>query len=402
MQRPLQGFRVLDLTNVLAGPFCCHQLAHMGAEVIKVEVPGSGDLARQLGASPELNANLMGVSFLAQNAGKKSITLNLKSAAGKQVLERLVTGADALVENFRPGVMDRLGVGYTRLRAVNPQLVYCAISGFGQDGPLRQQPAYDQIVQGMSGLMSITGDRDTAPYRVGYPVADTIGGMTAAFAVACALATRAKDADAPGSFIDVSMLEAVMATMGWVVSNFLIAGKVPEPMGNENFTASPSGTFATADGLLNIAANKQEQFETLCRIVGRDDLAADPRFAVRQARLNHRAELTAELEAALAARPAQAWAETLNEAGVPAGCVLCVADALAQPQIAERGMVARFGDVPGVGRDIRVVRTGVKLDGEPPAVNTPPPVLGEHTDELLRELGYSAAEIEALRGDGAI
>ena len=402
MQRPLRGFRVLDLTNVLAGPFCCHQLAHMGAEVIKVEVPGSGDLARQLGASPELNGKLMGVSFLAQNAGKKSITLNLKSAAGKGILERLVGGADALVENFRPGVMDRLGVGYSRLRAVNPRLVYCAISGFGQDGPLRHQPAYDQIVQGMSGLMSITGDPDTAPYRVGYPVADTIGGMTAAFAVASALAARVRDAHGEGTFIDVAMLEAVMATMGWVVSNYLVAGKVPEPMGNENFTASPSGTFATGNGLLNIAANKQEQFEALCRIVGRGELTTDPRFAVRQARLDHRAQLKAELETALAARPAQAWAEALNAAGVPAGCVLSVPEALAQPQIAQRGMVAEFKDVPGVDRDIRVVRTGVKLDGEPPAVDAPPPTLGQHTEELLRELGYSAAEMETLRREGAV
>jgi formyl-CoA transferase len=309
MQRPLAGFRVLDLTNVLAGPFCCHQLAHLGAEVVKVEVPGSGDLARQLGAAPELNRARMGISFMAQNAGKRSITLNLKAAAGREVLERLVAGADALVENFRPGVMDRLGVGWERLRSVNPRLVYCAISGFGQDGPLRDQPAYDQIVQGMSGLMSITGDADTAPYRVGYPVADTIGGMTAAFAVAAALAARARDPQAPGTLVDVSMLEAVIATMGWVVSNYLVAGKVPRPLGNENFTASPSGTFTTGDGLLNVAANKQQQFEALCRVVGRPGLATDPRFAGRQARLDNRAALKAELEAALTAPSAgeRAW-----------------------------------------------------------------------------------------------
>ena len=221
---PLAGLRVIDLTNVLAGPFCAHQLAHLGADVIKVEVPDGGDLARQLGADATLSAALMGVSFLAQNAGKRSMTVNLKHARGKEVLRRLVRTADALVENFRPGVMDRLGVGYDALRALNPRLVYCAISGFGQDGPLKDLPAYDQIIQGMSGVMSITGSADSAPLRVGYPVADTIGGLTAALAMAAALAERDR---AEGRFIDISMLEATLATMGWVVSNFLVAGREP-------------------------------------------------------------------------------------------------------------------------------------------------------------------------------
>ena len=179
---PLSGIRVLDLTNVLSGPFCCHQLAHFGAEVIKIEVPGRGDLARQLGADPALNAADMGVSFLAQNAGKKSLTLNLKNPSGVELLKRLAATADVVVENFRPGVMDRLGVGFDDLAPLNSRLVYCAISGFGQDGPMRAMPAYDQIVQGLSGVMSVTGDAETAPLRVGYPVSDTIGGMTAAFA----------------------------------------------------------------------------------------------------------------------------------------------------------------------------------------------------------------------------
>lgn len=397
--RPLAGMRVLDLTNVLAGPFCCHQLAHMGAEVIKVETPKGGDLARQLGADTALNKSFMGVSFLAQNAGKRSITVNFKQPGGREVFRRLVAGADVLVENFRPGVMKRLGLDFEALKAVNPKLVYCAISGFGQGGPLKDLPAYDQIIQGMSGVMSITGAPETAPYRVGYPMADTIGGLTAAFAIAAALAEP--DRSEP-RFIDVSMLEAVMSTMGWAVSNHLVAGRDPVPMGNENVTASPSGTFRTGDGLINIAANKQEQYEALCEVIGRPELKADPRFVDRHGRLQHRAELKAELEQTLAAKPAVDWWPMLTGVGVPSGPVYSVGEALKHPQIADRGMVATFPDVPGVGRDVRIVRTGFKLDGAAPKVDTPPPQLGQDTEALLAELGFDAEQVEALKKEHAI
>ena len=399
MSRPLEGIRVLDLTNVLAGPFCCHQLAHLGAEVIKVEVPGRGDLARQLGADPDLNDKLMGVSFLAQNAGKKSVTLNLKNAAGKGLLKRLVRSADVLVENFRPGVMDRLEVGHEVLKAENPRLVYCAISGFGQDGPLRDLPAYDQIIQGLSGVMSITGAPETAPYRVGTPICDTIGGLTAAFAIAAALNGRDRNG---GAFIDVSMLEATLATMGWVVSNWLIAGVRPQPQGNENVTSAPSGAFETAEGLLNIAANKQEQWEILCRHLGREELLAHPDYRTREDRKAKRFALKAELEESLAAKPARVWARELNRLGVPSGAVFAVPEILEHPQIAERGMIARFETVPGAGREVRVLRTGIKLDGAAPAVAAPPPRLGADNAEIYGALGLSAAEIEALEEEGAI
>ncbi|MDM0110197.1 CoA transferase [Variovorax sp. J22R24] len=399
MTRPLQGIRVLDLTNVLAGPFACHQLAHMGADVIKVETRNGGDLARQLGADAELNKRFMGVSFLAQNPGKRSITIDLKHPTGKEVFRKLVRTADVVIENFRPGVMKRLGLGYEELLQENPSLIYCAISGFGQDGPLRDLPAYDQIIQGMSGVMSITGAPENAPYRVGYPMADTIGGITAAFAVAAALAERNREG---GVFIDVSMLEAVMATMGWAVSNHLIADREPKPMGNENVTASPSGTFRTGDGLLNIAANKQEQFEAVCRVIGRPELIEDERFIERQSRLQHRFELKAALEEAMAAKSTDEWWKLFNQAGVPAGPVYSVPQALDHPQVADRGMVGTFENAPGVGRDIRLVRTGFKVNGQAPRVETPPPTLGQHSEEILERLGYSATEIEELRVEKAI
>ncbi|MDA5558548.1 CaiB/BaiF CoA transferase family protein [Shimia sp. MMG029] len=392
--QPLSGLRVLDLTNVLAGPFCCHQLAHMGAEVIKVEAAGRGDLARQLGADPSLNAAQMGVSFLAQNAGKKSVTVNLKHPEGRAALLKLVQSADILVENFRPGVMDRLGVGYQVLKQAKSTLIYCAISGFGQDGPWRHRPAYDQIIQGVSGVMSITGDTDSAPLRAGFPIADTVGGLTAAFAIAAACNARPR-----GTFIDVSMLESVLATMGWVVSNYLIAGVTPAAHGNENVTSAPSGAFQAQDGLINIAANKEEQWVLLTDHLGLSALRTRADFATREDRKQNRLALKAELERVLVTRPASDWADALNDIGVPAGAVLSVPDVLHQPQIAARGFLHHFPDVPGVGRDIQVATTGIKLDGHAPTVTTPPPRLGADNEAIWAELGLDPAK---LKEEGAI
>ena len=400
VSRALAQIRVLDLTNVLAGPFCSYQLGLLGADVIKVEMPDGGDLARQLGADAALNEQLMGASFLAQNGGKKSVTVNLKSADGKAVLRRLVKTADVLVENFRPGVMKRLGLGYEDLQIVNPALIYCGISGFGQDGPMKDAPAYDQIIQGLSGMMSITGDERSAPLRVGYPVADTIGGITAALAITSALVRRANTGE--GACIDVSMLDSVLVTMGWVVSNYLIAGHEPHPIGNDNFTAAPSGTFKTAKGLLNIAANKQEQFQALAKAIGREDLVADVRFAAREARKQNRAALTVELEEGLRKKTAEQWEAIFNGVGIPAGRVLTVPDALDTPQVRHRELLQTFDDLPGLGRSVTLTRAGFKMSKGDPQVTSPPPQLGQHTSEVLRELGFDDTEIERLKSVGAV
>ncbi|MET3595414.1 MULTISPECIES: CoA transferase [Mesorhizobium] len=380
----LSGIRVLDLTNVLAGPYCAYQLALLGADVIKVEAPPGGDLARQLGASPELNQAGMGASFLAQNAGKRSVVLDLKKAQDRDRFLDLVATSDALVENFRPGVMDRLGLGHEKLRQVRPSLVYCAISGFGQTGPMRGNPAYDQIIQGLSGIMSITGTPETAPLRVGYPVADTLGGLVGAFAIAAALVRQKTSGE--GAFLDVSMLECTLSALGWPVSNYLTAGVEPQPMGNENMTAAPSGAFRTGEGLLNIAANKQEQFVTLCGLIGRPELASDPRFAERERRKLNRAALKTLIEEALAGAPAAAWEEKLNRAGVPAGRVLTIPEVLEERQVTERGMATRFADVQGMDKPLTVVRGGFMVDGDAPMPAGPPPRLGEHMDEVFAAL----------------
>ena len=397
MSKPLEGIRVLDLTNLLAGPFCCHHLAHMGAEVIKVETAGRGDLARQLGADPELNKAGMGVSFLAQNAGKKSVTVNLKNTRGREIFLKLVETADVVVENFRPGVMTRLGVGYETLKSINQKLIYCAISGFGQDGPWVHRPAYDQIIQGASGVMSITGADDSAPLRVGYPVADTVGGITAAFAISAALNECPR-----GSFIDVSMLESVLATMGWAVSNYLIAGVEPSANGNENPTSAPSGAFEAARGLINIAANKDEQWVLLTDHLGVPELRDHPEYATREDRKRNRLALKAELETVLRTRPARDWAEELNRIGVPSGAVLTVPEILDMPQVAERGFLNSYKSVPGIGRDIQVVTTGIKMNGHAPSVATPPPILGQHNTEIWAKLGLSTEEIDELKKERVI
>ena len=394
----LEGVRVLDLTNVLSGPFATLHLALAGAEVIKVENPKGGDLARKLGNVPELNQRLMGTSFLAQNANKKSITVNLKTVEGKEILEKLVATADVLVENFRPGVMKRLGVGYDRLSEVNPRLIYCAISGFGQTGPDAKKPAYDQIIQGLSGVMSINGDERLNPLRCGFPVCDTVGGLNAAFAIMGALFHRERSGK--GQFIDVALLDSIMPLMGWVAANLLIGGKQPVLMGNDNFTAAPSGTFATQDGYINIAANKQEQWAALAEELGVPELVEDPRFKERDTRKANRKLLTPLLEERLKQRPTDHWVRVLNARGVPSGAIHSLEEALSAPQVKHRQTIQAVPD-PELGV-LKLFNLTAKFSDTPGRIEAPPPRLSEHTGEILQELGYSESEVDRLREAGVI
>ena len=394
----LEGIRVLDLTNVLSGPFTTLHMALLGADVIKVENPKDGDLARKLGILPDLNKKLMGTSFLAQNCNKKSITLNTKSPEGKALFRRLVKDADVVVENFRPGVMDRLGLGYKVLAELNPKLIYCAISGFGQTGPDALKPAYDQIIQGLSGEMAVNGDERLNPLRTGFPVCDTVGGLNAAFAVMAALFHRERTGE--GQFIDVALLDSIMPLMGWVAANLLIGGQQPALMGNDNFTAAPSGTFRTQDGHINIAANKQEQWEAVCDVLEVPALKADPRFQERDTRKKNRKALTPLLEARLAQKPTGFWVDALNAKDVPSGDILGLEAALRQPQIEHRGVLKKI-PVEGLG-EVEIFGLTALFEKTPGSVDTAPPMLGEHNRDIYAALGLSEAEQSDLKAKGVI
>jgi crotonobetainyl-CoA:carnitine CoA-transferase CaiB-like acyl-CoA transferase len=389
----LSNIRVLDLTNVLSGPFATLHLALLGAEVIKIENPTGGDLARALGCLPELNKKQMGTSFLAQNANKKSVTLNLKFPEGKEIFKKLVKNTDVVVENFRPDVMGRLGLGYKVLSEINPKLIYCAISGFGADGPDAMKPAYDQIIQGLSGEMAINGDERLSPLRAGFPVCDTVGGLNAAFAIMAALYYREKTGE--GQFIDVALLDSIMPLMGWVAANLLIGKQQPVLMGNDNFTAAPSGVFKTKDGYINIAANKQEQWESVADVLGVPELKTDARFQERDTRKKNRKLLTPLLEAKLAERDTKYWVDKLNENDVPSGEILSLEDALSQPQIKHRETIKSIHS-EGIG-DLKLFNLTAKFSKTPGSIDSPPPKLSEHTSEVLKSIGYSEEEIKSFK-----
>ena len=394
----LENVRVIDMTNVLAGPFCTVHLSLLGAEVIKIENPDGGDLARKLGNVPKLNKDLMGTSFLAQNANKKSITLNLKLEEAKEIFRKLVRTSDILVENFRPGVMDRMGFSYKALCEINPRIIYCAISGFGQTGPDAFKPAYDQIIQGLSGVMAINGDERLNPLRCGFPVCDTVGGLNAAFAIMAAMYHRERTGE--GQFIDIAMLDSIMPHMGWVAANWLIGGKPPVLLGNDNFTAAPSGVFVTKDGYINIAANQQKQWEDLADVLGVPELKTDPRFQERDTRKANRRALTPLLEVKLRENTTENWVKVLNEKGIPSGEILTMQDALSQLQCQHRQTIEDVAET-GIG-SVRLFNLTAKFSKTPGKIEAPPPRLSAHTEEILTGLGYTKAEIGSLKEKGAI
>ncbi len=400
MNRPFDGVRIVDLTRVLAGPYSTYQLALLGADVVRVEQPGRSDFVRFGGGDPELAQAGLGPGFLAQNANKRSIAVDLKDPRGKDIVRKLATGADVLTENFRPGVMKRLELSAESLMELNPRLIYCAISGYGQDGPMAQRPAYDHVVQAVSGMMTTNADDDGRPRRVGFPMIDYVAGLSAAFAISSALFQREHTGE--GQVIDVAMLDAAVAIMAPALAPFLQGITPPQRTGDRAASGSPfSGMFETTDGLLALAANAPPQAVALARDIGREDLIEDSRMAEWGRNSAFVDFVQDALTAAFATAPAAEWEERLGALGVPAGKVRGLAEIMESDQLAARGMIQTVDD-PAIGRRHRVPGVGFKMarDGGGPA--TPPPRLGQDTDAILGELGYEQHQIEQLRGDAVV
>jgi crotonobetainyl-CoA:carnitine CoA-transferase CaiB-like acyl-CoA transferase len=394
--RPFEGIRVLDLTHVLAGPFCTYQLAVLGAETIKIEEPGQGDVARQTGCDRALNRRLMGTGYLTQNANKRSLTLDLKDARGRDILKRLVGGADVLVENYRTGSMAALGLGYDDLRAINPRLVYCSMTGFGQAGPKAEDNAYDCVIQAISGLMGTTGWPTMPPLKTGAPVIDYASGLSAAFAVSSALFQRERTGR--GQHIDCAMLDAALMLMSSLVTSCLWSGVPPRPRGNDLDYPGVSA-YETRDGLLMLGSFRKGQHQRLWQALGRPDLAA--LWSVEDQE-EHRERLAAALREAMATRTAEEWERFLAGIHVPAARVRNLAETLSLEQVGQRGLLHRFDPAPGIDRPLAVPVAGFRFAHGGPRADTPPPPLGADTDAVLGELGLAADEIAALRRAGVV
>jgi crotonobetainyl-CoA:carnitine CoA-transferase CaiB-like acyl-CoA transferase len=394
MRAALEGLRVVDLTENLAGPFCTMILADMGAEVIKVERPGGGDETRRF--PPFVHGESAG--FLTLHRGKKSVVLDLKDSRGREAFGRLVAHADVVVEAFRPGTLDRLGLGPAALRAAHPRLIVCSLSGFGQSGPYRDRGGYDLIAQAMSGLMSVTGEPDGPPAKCGFPLADAGCGMWAAIGILLALVARERTGE--GQHVDASLFETPLSWAVWHAARYFATGEVVGPMGSAHPSGAPYQAFQGADGeWFVLSANAERLWERFCRLIDRPALAADPRFATNADRVRHREALVAEIAPVLRSRPAAAWLAALEAAGIPAGPVNRLDQALADPQTRAREMVVEL-DHPVAGRH-RVLGVPVKLSATPGAVRGPAPAYGQHTDAVLRALGFTAEDIHALQGSGS-
>ena len=394
MFQPLSGVRVIDITQVLAGPYAAYQLGLMGAEILKIETPGAGDWSRGNGMLPDLNREGMGLTYLTQNANKKSLTLNLKAPEGLAIMKRLIESADVFIENFRPGTIERLGLSFEVVRAINPKIVYCSISAFGQDGELSHRPAYDHVIQGMCGIMKTTGGPNTGPQKVGAPYVDYATGLNAAFAIVSGLHETRRTGEAV--HLDVAMLDSSMLLMASLVTGHLTAGWVPKPSGNEAWSQSASsGAFETADGLLMVAANNDRQFRALCAGLGRPDILDDVRWSTPQSRQENAASLRTELVEIFRSAGADEWEQALDAAGVPAARVRSLDEVLAEGQAQTRAFARamRWDREP---RDIHLPTLGFKANREVVAPTTPPPELGADTRAVLRDLGLSEGELARL------
>ncbi|HEY6959722.1 MAG TPA: CoA transferase [Candidatus Limnocylindria bacterium] len=391
----LAGVRVLDLTRALAGPYCTLMLGDHGADVVKVEMPGTGDETRSW-----MPPAMKGVSayYLSINRNKRSLTLDLKHPEGKKVLERLIERSDVLVENFSPGTLARLGFPDERLRSINRGLIVAHISGFGQDGPGRAWPAYDLIVQGMGGIMSLTGEPGRDPVMVGVPQADMVAGMFAAFAIVAAL--RARDRNGDGQVIDATMIGGQVALLSRQAARFFADGTVPRPEGNVHASIVPYQTFRASDGHVNVGVANNALWERFCRALDLDDLLEDEQFADNPRRVAHRGEIISVIEKRMHELTKSEVVRRLREANVPVGPINSLDEVFTDPVVRHLGLIAEV-DHPTAGR-VRAPGIPVRMDGTPPSVRLHPPLLGEHTDDVLAELGYTADEISALRADGAV
>jgi crotonobetainyl-CoA:carnitine CoA-transferase CaiB-like acyl-CoA transferase len=390
--RPLSDMRVLELTQVMAGPFCCQVLADMGADVVKIEPPGTGDQTRR--AMGFVMKGEDTAAFLAVNRNKRSVALDLKDQAHREVFHRLVGSADVLVENFRPGVAAKLGADYDTLEPLNPRLIYASISGFGQTGPYALRPGYDLIAQGLSGVMSVTGEPGGEPVKCGIPIGDLSAGLFCAVAVLSAYVARERTGR--GQRIDTSLFEGALALSIWETAELWATGRVPQPLGSAHRLTAPYQALRTRDGHITVGGNNQRLWARLCKAVGREDLAEDPRFATNEARMEHRPELVGELESALLARDTDEWVATLIEAGVPVGPIHDYRQVVEDPHTRAREMVVEL-EHPAEGT-IRTLGIPVKLSETPGEIRRAAPLLGEHTEEVLREAGVSAQRITAVRG----
>jgi crotonobetainyl-CoA:carnitine CoA-transferase CaiB-like acyl-CoA transferase len=385
---PLAGVRVIDFTHMRAGPQCTMMLGDMGAEVIKIEAP-QGDSTRRYGEDIAGE----GLDFLSVNRNKKSVVLDLKSAEGKSAAMDLIAGADVVVENFRIGVMDRLGFGYESLAAHFPRLIYCSVTAYGQTGPYALRPGYDQIAQGLSGIMSVTGTEETGPLRVGLPIADLMAGAFAAYGVVLALFERERSGR--GQFVHSSLLRSLVSMLSFQGARHLMTGAVPGVVGKHHPMVVPNGTFATADGLINIGCSTQRQWELLCEALEAPELAADPRYADTRARAAHLDELVVDLERCLATRGRGEWIERMVALDVPCGPVYRIDEVFADPQVqAESLAVTPDTDHPTVGK-VPMPGFPVVLQRTPPRAVLPPPMLGQHTHEVLSALVRARRETQA-------